>query len=90
MNTIVNPPNQVESFANIKVVGVGGGGCNAVDRMIEEGLQGVEFIAINVHNTDDDKLDKLQERAAKKGFNFDYLHDASQDASDCESKRSGR
>ena len=47
MNTTVNPPNQVESFANIKVVGVGGGGCNAVDRMIEEGLQGVEFIAIN-------------------------------------------
>jgi cell division protein FtsZ len=44
---MVNPPNQVESFANIKVVGIGGGGCNAVDRMIEEGLQGVEFIAIN-------------------------------------------
>jgi cell division protein FtsZ len=47
MNAMVSPPNQVESFANIKVVGVGGGGCNAVDRMIEEGLQGVEFIAIN-------------------------------------------
>ena len=47
MNTIINPPNQVESFANIKVVGVGGGGCNAIDRMIEEGLQGVDFIAVN-------------------------------------------
>lgn len=47
MNTMVNPPNQVESFANIKVVGVGGGGCNAIDRMIEEGLLGVEFIAVN-------------------------------------------
>jgi cell division protein FtsZ len=47
MNTTINPPNQVESFANIKVVGVGGGGCNAVDRMIEEGLQGVDFIAVN-------------------------------------------
>lgn len=47
MDTIINPPNQVESFAKIKVVGVGGGGCNAVDRMIEEGLQGVDFIAIN-------------------------------------------
>jgi cell division protein FtsZ len=47
MNTIVNPPNQVESFAVIKVVGVGGGGCNAIDRMIDEGLQGVDFIAIN-------------------------------------------
>ena len=39
--------NQLESFAHIKVVGVGGGGCNAVDRMINEGLQGVDFIAIN-------------------------------------------
>lgn len=36
-----------ESFARIKVVGVGGGGCNAVNRMIAEGLQGIEFIAIN-------------------------------------------
>jgi cell division protein FtsZ len=47
MNAMVSPPNQVESFANIKVVGVGGGGCNAVDRMIEEGLHGVEFVAVN-------------------------------------------
>ncbi|MFN2152889.1 MAG: cell division protein FtsZ [Anaerolineales bacterium] len=39
--------NQPESFARIKVVGVGGGGCNAVDRMIAEGLQGVEFVAVN-------------------------------------------
>lgn len=39
--------NQPESFASIKVVGVGGGGCNAVDRMIDEGLQGVDFVAIN-------------------------------------------
>jgi len=38
---------QTESFARIKVVGVGGGGCNAVDRMIAEGLQGVEFVAVN-------------------------------------------
>ncbi|MCX8061421.1 MAG: cell division protein FtsZ [Anaerolineales bacterium] len=43
-----NPiPNSIESFAKIKVVGVGGGGCNAVDRMIDEGLQGVEFVGIN-------------------------------------------
>ncbi len=39
--------NQPESFARIKVVGVGGGGCNAVDRMIDEGLQGVDFVAVN-------------------------------------------
>lgn len=38
---------QSETFARIKVIGVGGGGCNAVDRMIEEGLSGIEFIAIN-------------------------------------------
>ncbi|MBI2265601.1 MAG: cell division protein FtsZ [Armatimonadetes bacterium] len=36
-----------EQFAGIKVVGVGGAGCNAVNRMIEIGLKGVEFIAIN-------------------------------------------
>lgn len=38
---------QSETFARIKVVGVGGGGCNAVDRMIDEGLSSIEFIAIN-------------------------------------------
>jgi len=37
----------VDNFASIKVVGIGGGGGNAVNRMIEEGLGGVEFIAIN-------------------------------------------
>jgi cell division protein FtsZ len=36
-----------ESFARIKVVGVGGGGSNAVNRMIAEGMSGVEFVAIN-------------------------------------------
>ncbi len=33
--------------ANIKVIGVGGGGSNAVNRMIESGIQGVEFIVMN-------------------------------------------
>ncbi len=47
MNQNLNYSSQLESFAHIKVVGVGGGGCNAVERMIKEGLQGVEFIAIN-------------------------------------------
>jgi cell division protein FtsZ len=41
------PNPQVESFARIKVIGVGGGGSNAVNRMIEEGLSGIEFVAIN-------------------------------------------
>jgi len=39
--------NQLESFARITVLGVGGGGCNAVNRMIDEGIQGIEFVAIN-------------------------------------------
>lgn len=34
-------------LAVIKVIGVGGGGVNAINRMIEVGLKGVEFIAIN-------------------------------------------
>ncbi len=37
----------MEQFAQIKVVGVGGGGNNAVNRMITSGLRGVEFISIN-------------------------------------------
>ncbi len=37
----------VETFARIKVIGVGGGGQNAVNRMIEEGIEGVEFISTN-------------------------------------------
>jgi cell division protein FtsZ len=36
-----------QPFARIKVIGVGGGGSNAVNRMIETGIQGVEFIAVN-------------------------------------------
>ncbi len=38
---------KTEAFARIKVVGVGGGGQNAVNRMIAENLQGIEFVAIN-------------------------------------------
>lgn len=34
-------------YATIRVVGIGGGGCNAVNRMIDDGVQGIEFIAIN-------------------------------------------
>jgi cell division protein FtsZ len=36
-----------EHAATIKVIGIGGGGCNAVNRMIDAGLHGVEFYAIN-------------------------------------------
>jgi cell division protein FtsZ len=42
---MMTPPHNY--LAVIKVVGIGGGGVNAINRMIEEGLRGVEFIAIN-------------------------------------------
>lgn len=38
---------EVETFAKIKVVGIGGGGGGAIQRMIEKGIRGVEFVAIN-------------------------------------------
>jgi len=48
--------------ARIKVIGVGGGGCNAVNRMIDSGLSGIDFIAVNT-----DKQDLLNKsRAATK------------------------
>jgi cell division protein FtsZ len=43
----MEPTKSAETFARIKVVGVGGGGVNAVNRMIAEGIQGVEFVAVN-------------------------------------------
>jgi cell division protein FtsZ len=39
--------NQLEGFAQIRVIGVGGGGSNAVNRMIQASMTGIEFIAIN-------------------------------------------
>ncbi len=39
--------NEIKGSAKIKVIGVGGGGCNALDSMIDMGLKGVEFIALN-------------------------------------------
>ena len=39
--------NEVQSVAKIKVIGVGGGGCNAVNRMVGDGVQGVEFYVAN-------------------------------------------
>ena len=37
----------VKSGDTLKVIGVGGGGCNVVNRMVRVGMQGVEFIAVN-------------------------------------------
>ncbi|HAP93432.1 MAG TPA: cell division protein FtsZ, partial [Desulfotomaculum sp.] len=47
----------MDQFASIKVIGVGGGGNNAVNRMIQAGLKGVEFIAVN---TDTQALQLIQ------------------------------
>jgi cell division protein FtsZ len=46
---IVNAPHEspARGFTEVKIVGVGGGGSNAVNRMVETGVQGVEFIAVN-------------------------------------------
>lgn len=39
--------NYINQIAKIKVIGVGGAGCNAVNRMVDEGMQGVEFFVAN-------------------------------------------
>ena len=40
----------MDGTATIKVIGVGGAGNNAINRMIESGIKGVEFIAVNTDN----------------------------------------
>ena len=45
--TMLEFDTNLDSLATIKVIGVGGGGNNAVNRMIEHGVKGVEFIAVN-------------------------------------------
>src|SRR5215204_7621327 len=64
-------------LAVIKVIGVGGGGCNAVNRMIDAGLKGVEFIAVNTDaqallmSDADVKLDVGRERTRGLGAGSD-------------------
>lgn len=53
--------NDFESAVQIKVIGVGGGGGNAVNRMVAEGIQGAEFIAVNT-----DKQVLVQSKATHK------------------------
>ncbi len=40
-------PSEIQTFASIKVIGVGGAGGSAVNRMKDAGLSGVQFIAMN-------------------------------------------
>ena len=64
--------NESEAAAKIIVVGVGGGGNNAVNRMIDEQIAGVEFIAINTDKQalqlvqDQRLVRKLQKKVQKK------------------------
>ena len=44
------PQNGADNPALIKVIGVGGGGSNAIERMIQTGIKGVDFVAINTDN----------------------------------------
>lgn len=53
-DTLNHSPSVPDSIARIKVIGVGGGGCNAVNRMIHSGLAGIEFWSVN---TDAQALD---------------------------------
>lgn len=50
----MSPKNLFETVPTIKVIGVGGAGCNAINRMVAEGLRGVTFVAMN---TDRQALD---------------------------------
>ena len=41
-----------EKIVNIKIIGVGGAGNNVINRMVEAGIEGVEFIAVNTDRQD--------------------------------------
>ena len=81
----MTPPHNY--LAVIKVVGIGGGGVNAVNRMIEVGLKGVEFIAVNTDaqallmSDADVKLDIGREltRGLGAGANPEVGHKAAED-----------
>ena len=52
--------SDAEHFALIKVIGVGGGGSNAVNRMIRAEMMGVEFIGVAAPASDADDLDECE------------------------------
>ncbi len=61
---------ELEQFANIKVIGIGGGGNNAINRMIDAGLKGVEFISVNtdaqaLYSSKADKKIQIGEKLTK-------------------------
>jgi len=46
------PADNKQPLTSIKVIGIGGGGGNALNHMIEEGIEGVEFVAVNTDAQD--------------------------------------
>ena len=57
--------NNINDGAVIKVIGVGGGGGNAVNRMIEENVKGVEFITANTDALNQKLVKKLPKKVNK-------------------------
>lgn len=79
---------KIESFARIKVLGIGGSGTNAVNRMTELGIRGVEFISINtdaqaLHNNKADKkvhIGKSITKGLGSGMNPDLGRQAAEES----------
>ncbi len=79
---------KIETFARIKVLGIGGAGTNAVNRMSELGIRGVEFIAVNtdaqaLHNNQADKkvhIGKSITKGLGSGMNPDLGRQAAEES----------
>jgi cell division protein FtsZ len=79
---------KIETFARIKVLGIGGSGTNAVNRMSELGIRGVEFIAVNtdaqaLHNNQADKkvhIGKSITKGLGSGMNPDLGRQAAEES----------
>lgn len=81
---------KIETFARIKVIGVGGGGNNALHRMMENGIRGVEFVSINtdaqaLHSSQADHkihIGKTITRGLGAGMNPDIGRAAAEESKD--------
>ncbi len=81
---------KIQTFARIKVIGVGGSGHNAIHRMMETGIHGVEFVAINtdaqaLHNSEADykiHIGKTLTRGLGAGMNPDIGRAAAEESKD--------
>src|SRR3954468_13894325 len=79
---------KIETFARIKVLGIGGSGTNAVNRMTELGIKGVEFVAINtdaqaLHNNAADRkihIGKSITKGLGSGMNPDLGREAAEES----------